>query len=137
MKFSQLLQQRDALLRHARLANVAFAYAWLQAFVSRADRAGLRGVFTLRDGDPADGQPWPTLSAEMASPSVVAEHFLEEDAVELADILAYVYNDGRPAERSFRWEELAQTLLPALRRELTEAGVPPQEPVTPGTDGQG
>lgn len=137
MKFSQLLQQRDALLRQARLANIAFAYAWLQAFVARADRAGLRGVFTLRDGDPADGQPWPTLRADTASPAVVAEHFLEEDIVELADILAYVYNDGRPAEREFQWEELAQTVVPALRRELEEAGIPPQKPVTPDAESEG
>lgn len=132
MKFSQLLHQRDALLRQARLANVAFAYDWLQAFAARAARARLRGTFTLRDGDPDEGQPWPTLEAEAASPAVLAEHFLDEDIVELADILAYLHDGVRLAERRFRWEEFDQTLLPALRRELEGAGVPPQESVAPG-----
>lgn len=132
MKFSQLLQQRDALLRQARLANLAFAYDWLQAFAARAARARLRGTFTLRDGDPGEGQPWPTLEAEAASPAVLAEHFLEEDIVELADILAYLHDGERLPERRFRWADFDQALLPALRRELEGAGAPPQERVAPG-----
>lgn len=131
MKFSHLLQQRDALLRQARLANVAFAYAWLQAFAARAARAGLRGAFMLRDGDPDDGLPWPTLESAWASPAVLAEHFLDEDIVELADILAYLHDGVRPAKRCLRWEEFEETLLPALRRELQGAGAPPQERVMP------
>ena len=95
MKFSQLLHQRDQLLRQAHLANVAFAYEWLQAFVARGGRAGLRGALLLSDGDPADGLPWPTLLAESGSQSVVEEHFLEEDMVELADILAFVHGGVR------------------------------------------
>ena len=126
MKFSQLLQQRDLLLRQARLANVAFAYEWLRTFLFRASRAGLRGAFLLRDGDPEDGLPWPTLVAIDASQAVLEEHFLEADIVELADILAYLNDGGRPPEREFRLEELADDLLPALRRELEEGGVPPQ-----------
>lgn len=135
MKFSQLLQQRDALLRQARLANVAFAHEWLRSFVDRGTKAGLQGSFVLRDGDLADGLPWPTLTAVTSSQSVVEEHFLEEDVVELADILAFV-DGARSSDRQIRLEEIRQSILPALRRELEEAGVPPQE-VSPTTEGAG
>jgi hypothetical protein len=131
MKFSQLLNQRDALLRQARLANIAFAYAWLQAFAGRAARARLHGGFTLRAGDSVEGPPWPTLDSETTSPAVLAEHFLEEDIVELADILAYLHDGSRPPERPMRWADFEQSILPALRRELEMAGIPTQEPASP------
>lgn len=137
MKFSELLHQRDVLLRQARLANVAFAYEWLRAFAQRARRARVQGMLTLRDGDPGDGQPWPVLLADSTSAAVLAEHFLDEDIVELADILAYVDNGARPAERRFCLEELEQALIPALRRELEGAGVPPQESVASEGNGAG
>ena len=137
MKFSELLHQRDMLLRQARLANIAFAHEWLRDFARRARRAGVRGVLTLQDGDPGDGQPWPLLLADETSGSVLAEHFLDEDVVELADILAYVHDGVRPAERRFRLEELEGTVIPALRRELEQAGVRPQESVAPEGAGAG
>ncbi|HVZ64372.1 MAG TPA: hypothetical protein VG936_07360 [Lacunisphaera sp.] len=135
MKFSELIHQRDVLLRQARLANVAFAYEWLRDFVRRARRARVHGILTLRDGDPGNGQPWPLLEADETSASVLAEHFLDEDVVELADILAYVNDGVRPDERRFRLEELETAIIPALRRELEGAGVPPQESVA--TEGSG
>lgn len=131
MKFSELLHQRDVLLRQARLANIAFAYEWLRDFARRARRARVQGMLTLRDGDPGDGQPWPVLDADETNASVLAEHFLEEDVVELADILAYLNDGARPAERRFRLEELECSIIPALRRELEGAGVLPQESVAP------
>lgn len=137
MKFSELLHQRDMLLRQARLANVAFAYEWLRDFARRARCARVQGVLTLRDGDPGDGQPWPLLEADETNASVLAEHFLDEDVVELADILAYVNDGARPAERRFRLEELEGVIIPALRRELEGAGVPPQESVASEGGGAG
>lgn len=131
MKFSQLLLHRDLLLRQARLANVAFAYARLGSFMTRCGRAGLRGSFVLRDGDAADGLPWPTLVAEDSSQAVLEEHFVEEDIVELGDIFAFVNGGGRVAERRFRLAEIEQSIRPALRRELQAAGVPPPEPAAP------
>ncbi|HTL67470.1 MAG TPA: hypothetical protein VL200_07405 [Lacunisphaera sp.] len=135
MKFSELLHQRDVLLRQARLANLAFAYEWLRDFARRARRARVRGVLTLRDGDPVGGEPWPVLVADEMNPSVLAEHFLDEDVVELADILAYVHDGVRPEERHFRLDELEGTIIPALRRELEGAGVPPQGSVAPEGNG--
>lgn len=130
MKFHQLLHQRDLLLRQARLANVAFAYQRLQSFLARCGRAGLRGTFVLREGDAEDGLPWPTLVAEDASQAVLGEHFIEEDIVELADLFTFVDGGGRAPERRFRLGEIEQSILPALRRELEGAGMPPPEPAT-------
>ena len=120
----------DLLLRQARLANVAFAYEWLRRFAARAARAHLHGTFTLRDGDLADGRPWPTLTADQASHAVLEEHFLEEDVVELSDILTFLDDGERMPERVFELAEVEQAILPALRRELEGAGVPPQESAT-------
>lgn len=128
MKFSQLLNQRDVLLRQARLANVAFAYEWLRTFAARVRRAGLQGGVTLRDGDPAAGLPWPTLTAETGSQAVIEEHFLEEDIVELADIVAFLNDGKRPEELSFQLEDIGEHVIPGLRRELAEAGVLPNGP---------
>jgi len=125
MKFSQLLHQRDALLRQARLANVAFAYDRLSEFAARIARARLHGMVTLRDSDPAADQPWPQLVAMEGSPAVLEEHFLEEDVIELADILAFLHDAGRLTEVRFRLEDLAQHFLPRLRRELAQADIVP------------
>lgn len=125
MKFSQLLLQRDALLRQARLANVAFAYHRLGEFAARIARARLQGVVILRDGDPAGEQPWPRLHAEEGSQAVLEEHFIEEDVSELADILAFLHDAGRPLEVRFRLEDLAKCFLPRLRRELEQADIVP------------
>ncbi|MDI1249112.1 MAG: hypothetical protein PSV13_09640 [Lacunisphaera sp.] len=57
MNFQQLLQQRDALLRQARLANTAYAYRRLDEFAGRIARARLHGAVTLRPGDPLDNLP--------------------------------------------------------------------------------
>lgn len=123
MNFHQLLQQRDALLRQARLANIAFAYRRLRDFAGRIDRARLQGEVTLRPGDPAADLPWPELIAEEGSQSVIEEHFLDEDISELADILAFLGGNDKPAEYTFRLEELGSRFLPGLRRELERAGV--------------
>jgi hypothetical protein len=123
MNFHQLLQQRDALLRQARLANAAFAYRRLAAFAGRIARARLHGAVTLRPGDPLENLPWPELIADEGSQAVIAEHFLDEDIIELADILAFLSGHDQPAEYAFRLEELGGRFLPGLRRELEQAGV--------------
>lgn len=124
MQFHQLLHQRDALLRQARLANVAFAYHRLAAFADRIACARLRGTVVLHPGDAGDGRPWPHLVAQDTSQSVIEEHFLEEDVIDLADIIAFVDDGRRRDELWFRLEELSSQLLPRLRRELELAGVP-------------
>ncbi|HWA27199.1 MAG TPA: hypothetical protein VG734_16200, partial [Lacunisphaera sp.] len=107
MQFHQFLHQRDSLLRQARLANVAFAYSRLAALSNRIARSRLRGLVVLRAGDAGDGQPWPHLIAETASQAVIEEHFLEEDVIDLADIIAFIDEGRRREELCFRLEELA------------------------------
>jgi hypothetical protein len=136
MQFHQLLHQRDSLLRHARLANVAFAHQRLAAFATRIERAGLRGTVTLRAGDAGDGRPWPHLTAEAGSQAVLEEHFLEEDVIDLADILAFMDEGRRRDELHFRLEDLAAEFLPRLRRELDQAGISPPDVSAPIPDSQ-
>ena len=79
MNFHQLILQRDALLRQARLANAAYAHERLGEFAARIARARLRGAVSLEPGDPAGEQPWPGLTALEGSQAVLAEHFLDEE----------------------------------------------------------
>ena len=123
MNFHLLLQHRTALLRQARLANMAFAYQWLGNFAARIARARLRGLVRLDPGDPAAERPWPALAALEGSQAVLEEHFLDEDGVELADILEFLGEDVNADGVTFRLEELESRFLPRLRRELESAGI--------------
>lgn len=124
MNIHHLLHQRDALLRQARLANAAFAYQRLGDFAARIARAGLRGAVALEPGDPEGAQPWPGLAALEGSQAVLEEHFLDEEMVELADILAFLGEEARPeGGLTLRLEELAERFLPTLKKELESAGV--------------
>lgn len=123
MNFQQLLQQRDALLRQARLANVAFAYHRLGEFADRLARAGIRGALTVQLADPSSDRFWPVLTATAANQSVIDEHFLDEDVVELADVLAFLSPESDAVEFAFSVEQLTGKFLPLLRRELERAGV--------------
>ena len=126
MKFIQLLHRRDALIREARLANIAFAYQRLGDFASRIRRAGLRGAVTLHSGDPEGGQPWPELVAEECSQAAIEEHFLDEDVIELADILAFLHDTSDLGSLSFRLQDLGPRYLPRLRHELQRAHIAPR-----------
>ena len=50
---------------------------------------------------------------------------LAEQPSELADILAFLHDAGRPLEVRFRLEDLAKCFLPRLRRELEQADIVP------------
>jgi hypothetical protein len=125
MNFHQLILQRDALLRQARLANAAYAHQRLGEFAARIARARLRGAVSLKPGDPAGDQPWPGLTALEGSQAVLAEHFLDEEVVELADILGFLGEDLPGEGLPLRLEELGDRFLPPLRRELEAAGITP------------
>ena len=125
MKFLQLLHQRDALLRHARLANLAFAYHRLAEFGARIARARLHGPVTLQLTDPSVDRHWPVLLAHGGSQSVIEEHFMDEEIGELADLLSFLHEGDGLTEFTFRLEELAGRYLPGLRGELAQAGVAP------------
>lgn len=123
MNIRHLLQQRTRLLHEARLANVAYAHERLGEFGRRIARGQLHGLVLLRPADVSGERPWPELIAVEGSQAVLAEHFLDEDVLELADLLAFVRDDRSGAEVSFRIEDLAADFQPALRRELEAAGV--------------
>jgi hypothetical protein len=123
MNFQQLLHQRDALLRQARLANLAFACEWFGVYASRIARARLQGPVTLHPAEPEEGQPWPRLAANEGSQAVLEEHFLDEEVVELTDILRFLGEDIPSQGYLFRLEELVPRFLPQLRDELRASGV--------------
>lgn len=123
MNLHQLLQQREALLRSARLANLAFAFTRLSDYADRAARAGLHGPVTLHAADAEADRFCPALVAHWANQSVVDEHFLDEDVIELEEILMFLEDEGWPVDFTFEFDALSQSYLPALRRELAKAGV--------------
>ncbi len=123
MNISHLLQQRATLLRQARLANLAYAHERLGTFGARIARARLHGEVILRPADPSADRLWPELTSDEINPAVLAEHFLDEDLAELADVLAFIHDDGTPACFVFRLEDLEDLFRPTLRRELRAAGV--------------
>ena len=125
MKYSQLLHHRDALIRQARLANVAFAHHRLGEFAARIARARLHGAVTLHGGDATGDQPWPRLVADEGSQAVIEEYFLDEDVIELADILAFLHDTSRLTELTLRLEEIGSRYLPRLRQELEQADIAP------------
>lgn len=124
MNFSQLLRQRAALLRQARLANLAYAHERLDDFARRLGRAGVTGPVGLQPADPGADRFLPVLVAHASSQAVIDEHFLDEDAAELADILGFLGDEGLPVDFTFITAvELAERWLPLMRRELARAGV--------------
>lgn len=132
MNFHQLLQQRAGLLHAARLANLAFAYARLQVFAARIADAGIAGPLALQPVDPEVGRFCPVLAAHACSQAVIDEHFLDEDVVELADILAFLREQNDTFGSDFAAEDLAARFLPWLRRELERAGVGVDEATSAG-----
>jgi hypothetical protein len=123
MNFSQLLHQRDALLRQARLANLAYAHERLTDYAHRVERAGLGGALALRPADPAAERPWPMLETLTCAASVLEEHFLEEDAVELEQILTFLRAEGFEFGDTISLSDILGHWLPFLRRELQRGGV--------------
>lgn len=122
MNFSKLIEQREKLLREARLANLAFAYRELHSFAQRVARANLRGEVELREAAPESETHWATLTAIEGSQSVIEEHFTDEDIVELTDLIAYA-TDADDVCELFRIEDLHRHFAEPLRRELEQAGV--------------
>lgn len=127
MKLSTLLSQRPALLRQARLANLACAYQTLAKFAARIARAQLRGAVLLKSAAPDQERYCATLTALECSQSVLDEHFTDEDLMEFADVVAFLR--GNPAaDDAFRLEDVAEKLIAPLRAELKRAGVAIDEP---------
>ena len=121
-KLSTLLTRRQALLRQARLANLAFAYARLGEFGKRIARAQLTGGVTVRHAAPHADRYWASLTALEGSQSVIEEHFADEDLMDLADVLAFITGSDA-LDISFRLEELEEIFLVPLRVELEREGI--------------
>jgi hypothetical protein len=121
-KLSTLLTQRQALLRQARLANLAFAYTTLMEFAHRIARAQLSGRVTLKPAAPAAERYWASLTALDGNQSVIEEHFADEDLMDLADVLAFVTGNDS-LEVTFRLQDLAEEYLLPLRVELERNGI--------------
>ena len=131
MKLSQLISQRDTLLRQTLLANQAQAYIQLEALTTRLARAQLSGSVCLEPADPAAGEYWPTLTALESSQAVIEEHFTDTHIAELADLIAFL--TGRPDEETtFRLEDMGVIFLAPLQDKLRRAGVEldPASPVS-------
>ena len=127
MKLSTLLSQRPALLRQARLANLAFAYEALARFAARIARAQVRGAVLLKSAAPEQERYCATLTALECSQSVLDEHFTDEDLMEFADVVAFLRGNSA-ADDAFRLEEVADTLVAPLRAELEREGIAIDEP---------
>lgn len=127
MDLHHLLQQRDAILRQARLANLAYAHQRLGEFSARLARAGISGPLRLEAAAPEEGRPDATLEAA-CSPAVVAEHFLEGELTEFAELLAFMRGAGDGEAQELAAAELESALLPALARLLAREGVTGLEP---------
>lgn len=122
MKLSQLLLQREALLRQSRLANLAHAYWQLGRLMTRISGARLRGKVCLQPADPGVERYWPVLTAREGSQSVIEEHFTDENIGELAD-LVFCLTGGDGADTTFRLEDMAAKFLTPLQYKLEQAGV--------------
>ncbi len=122
MKLSKLLATRQALLRQAQLANLAFAYAVLERFSTRIANANLRGLVKLRPADPGEERFWATLRALEGNQSVLEEHFADHELIEFADAMAFAAEEEF-SELDFRLEELSEKFLLPLRHMLELSGV--------------
>ena len=63
---------------------------------------------------------------------MIEEHFLDEELVELADILAFLGEEVSDEGLTLRLEELAGRFLPRLRSELLAGGIEWDDTTTQG-----
>ena len=127
MKFDELLNRRDELLKAARLANLAYAYQWLENFSGRIARHGLQGEVVLRGPNPDANLYEPVLASRELSHAVLDEHFLQEEVTELYSMLKFVHDSSLIVEAKFRLEDLGEVYLPVLRRVLEMANALPRK----------
>jgi len=121
-KLSTLLFRREALLRQARLANLAFAFATLQKIATRINCARLAGRVTLKHAAPEAERYWASLTAHDLNQSVIEEHFTDEDLMEMADVVSFV-TGNEALDITFAIDELDELFLQPVRRELEREGV--------------
>src|SRR6188768_698967 len=121
MKLSFLLTHRLLHIRHARLANLAFAHQTLDAFAQRLARAQVAGRVRLQHEAPDDERYFATLTALDAHQSVIEEHFTDADIMDLADVMAFLTGETA-VDVTLRVDDLGGKLLSAIRTELEGEG---------------
>lgn len=123
MKLSALLASRPTILRQAALAHAAAAWLTLHHASLRIAAGGLHGHVRLRHGDNVDGEaPWTLLTSDEIRPSVLEEHFTDDDILEIAEALAYA-TDAERVDVTFRIESLGEVYATPLLQSLEKAGV--------------
>ncbi len=122
MKLSTLLSIHQRLLQHARLANMACAYATLRRFSVRVRRTRLRGLGTLCQPDATRGRNWAELAALEGSQAQLEELFTDEDLMDLADSVAFARGISG-LEIRFRIDEMETEFVLPLEAALRRAGV--------------
>jgi hypothetical protein len=122
MNISHLLAHRDAYLARARLANLACAHEKLRNFADRLARAGITGSVRLRSTGPDDEPSVPTLAGLDSHPAVIEEHFTDEDAVDLVDVLRFLRGE-EAVDLVIAAPDIPTTLLAPIQAELRRAGV--------------
>lgn len=122
MKLSFLLNHRLALVKHAHLANLAYAYERLGDFSHRIATTGIKGKVRLQTASPEDERFYPTLTLVEGSRAFFEELFDDIELLDFAYMILYVLGEER-LDLVFRLEELESRFLTPLRYELSQAGV--------------
>lgn len=122
MKLSTLLSIHQRLLQHARLANMACAYATLRRFAVRVRRTRLHGLVALSQPDATADRNWAALTALEGSQAQLEEMFTDEDLMDFADSVAFTRGVSGLTIR-FRIEELETEFVRPLEAALSRAGV--------------
>jgi len=122
MKISKLIATHHAIIKQARLANLAQAYFTLRRCAERVHRARLSGLVNLRQPNASEGRLWATLTAQEGNQSVLEEHFCDEELMEFADAIAFV-RGITDLNVSFRLETLMTEFVIPLETQLDLAGV--------------
>lgn len=122
MNLSKLLRSRQALLRQAQLANLAYAYQTLQRLATRIAAANLRGLVRLRPADPDDECYWASLVALEGNQSLIEEHFADRELIDLCEAIEFA-TDSAFDELEFRIETLAERFVTPLRETLEQEGI--------------
>lgn len=136
IKLTQLLQERELLVRRATLANMAYGYQLLSGFSERIRRVGLQGLVTVRSPE-INGQNWAELVAIEGSQARINEHFSEEDVMDLTDAIRYVTGGEIHIDVTFRIENLADMFLAPLRDTLKDFNVILDLPPSTGSSSGG
>lgn len=122
MKLSTLLSIHERLLQHARLANMACAYATLRRFALRVRQMRLYGLVELSQPDATAERNWAELTALEGSQAQLEEMFTDEDLMDLADSIAFARGIEGLTIR-FRLEDLEPEFVLPLEAALRRAGV--------------